>query len=107
MANLYSQRGVASEYLNNLSDDDRLTFMGLTKNLTTEKDRHLGKISRYSFDSMDFSDERFRATGWKIFAQPDGFIGFSPYMSVLCPDIMITETLVIGSGLSKNKEQKV
>jgi len=41
---LYSQSGVASTYLNNLSDDDRLTFVGLTKNLTTEKNRKLGKM---------------------------------------------------------------
>lgn len=101
---MYSQRGVASEYLSNLSDDDRITFMGLSKNLTTEKDRLLGKMSRYSFDAKDASDAKFRATGWKIFAQPDGFIGFSPYMSLLCPEIMITESLVIGSKLSKSKE---
>lgn len=52
-ANLYSQRGIASEYLDNLSDDDRITFMGLTKNLTSETDRALGKMTRYSFNNQD------------------------------------------------------
>lgn len=77
--------------------------MGLSKNLTTERDRHLGKMSRYSFDAKNSTQAKFRATGWKILAQPDGFFGFSPFMSLLCPEIMITETLVIGSSRSEVK----
>lgn len=74
-----------------------MIFMSLTRNSTTEKNRLLGKISRYSFDAKNSANENYRSTGWKVLAQPDGFLGFSPYMSLLCPEIMITESLVIGS----------
>lgn len=52
-ANLYSQNGVLSEYLSKLNDDDRATFMGLSMNFTTENDRLMGKISRFSVDGKN------------------------------------------------------
>lgn len=68
--------------------------------MSSEMDRNLGKMSRYSLDAKDSynASSTYRATGWNVLAPPPMFTGFSPYMSLLCPGIMITETLILGSS---------
>jgi hypothetical protein len=50
----------------NLSQTDQQNFAGLTATATTEKDRSMGKMTRFAIDGVNANNERFRMTGWRV-----------------------------------------
>jgi hypothetical protein len=57
---------------------------------TSEKDRHMGKINRFSVDAVAANNSKYRMTGWQISSMPQGFQEDSRMVSMICPEAMIT-----------------
>ncbi len=64
--------------------------MNLTINLTSEKNRNLGKMSRFTIDGKNSSNSIYKNTGWLIYDQPEGFYGPGNQITLVCSQAMFT-----------------
>ena len=101
-ASLYFERGLDQLFASKLSTADQQTFQTLTPVATSEKDRLMGKISRFAVDGVSSNNSRYRMTGWRILSVPQGFEEDLQMISMVCPEAMITESYIIGTSPTSN-----
>lgn len=106
-ASLYFERGMDQLFASKLSATDQQTFATLTPVATSEKDRLMGKISRFAVDGMSSTNARYRMTGWQISSVPQGFEEDNQMLSMICPEAMITESYVIGTTPGSNNVNQI
>ncbi len=64
--------GTQSLFLGNLTTSDQTIFNSSTANATTEKNRQMGKMVRFSIDMTMPNSSLYRMTGWKVLSPPSG-----------------------------------
>ncbi len=96
-ASLFFEQSIKTLFASKLSTTDQQIFNGLTPVATSEKDRLMGKISRFAVDGVAVNNSKYRMTGWKISSLPQGFKEDFQMISMVCPKSMITENYVIGN----------
>lgn len=83
-ASLYYQTGIDTLYSSKLSSSDQTIFDSLTTSATSEKDRAMGKVSRFAIDGVDQNNARYRMTGWQIIDTPSGLTEADEMISLMC-----------------------
>jgi hypothetical protein len=96
-ASLFFEQGIKTLFASKLSTTDQQIFNGLTPVASSEKDRLMGKISRFAVDGVAPNNSKYRMTGWQISSLPQGFTEDSQMISMVCQKSMITENYVIGN----------
>jgi hypothetical protein len=96
-ASLYFQRGIDQLFASKLSTIDQQTFQTMAPVSNSEKDRLMGKISRFAIDGVLSDNSKYRMTGWQVLSVPQGFSEDSQMISMVCPEAMITESYIIGT----------
>ena len=60
-------------FASKLSSGDQAILSALSPVATSEKDRLMGKMSRFAIDGVTSNSSKYRMTGWQIAQIPQGF----------------------------------
>lgn len=97
-ASFFYQTGIDSLFLSNLSPAEVDLCKTLTLVPSSEKDRNMGRIIRFTIDGHNANREQYKLTGWKVVENIAGLETNNGMISLVCPDGMVTNPTIIGSG---------